>query len=146
MLRKRYVLKYDATHYEIRQDAFSLVELMVVVAIIGILSTIVTVSVLERSDDAKRARVGADFRALETALKTYKLDNGRYPNSLNQLLKVENRKGPWLDKLPNDPWDNAYEYELKGGGTFILTSYGADKQPGGEGLDEDRQYSNRELR
>lgn len=137
MLRKRSVLKYYS---------FSLIELMVVVAIIGILSTVVTVSVLERGDDAKRARVGSDFLAIETSLKMYKLDNGRFPASLDQLLKVENRKGPWLDKLPNDPWDNPYEYELKGGGTFILTSYGADKQPGGDGMDEDRQYSNRELR
>lgn len=120
-------------------------ELMVVVAIIGILSSIVTVSVMDRADDAKRAKVGADFRNIETSLNMYKLDRGRFPNSLDQLLKVENRKGPWADKLPNDPWDNPYEYELKGASTYILTSYGADKQPGGEGIDEDRQFSNREF-
>lgn len=121
-------------------------ELMVVVAIIGILSSIVTVSVMDRADDAKRAKVGADFRNIETSLNMFKLDMGRFPNGLDQLLKTENRKGPWTDKLPNDPWDNPYEYELKGSSVFILTSYGADKQPGGEGIDEDRQYSNRELR
>lgn len=135
MLRRISVHKYT----------FSLIELMVVVAIIGILASVVTVSVLENAEKAKRARVGADFVALETALKTYRLDNGRFPNSLNQLLREDRGRGPWLDKLPNDPWDTPYEYELKGGKTFILMSLGADKQVGGDGINEDRRYSNRPL-
>jgi general secretion pathway protein G len=92
-----------------------------------------------------------DIATLETALKLYKLDNGRYPSSeqgLQALVEAPTvgvlprkwREGGYLEKakVPNDPWGSEYVYICPGlHGDFDLMSYGADGQPGGEGDDED---------
>lgn len=127
-----------------RLHGFSLVELMVVIAIIGLLATVVTVNVIGQAEKAKFTRVKADMDGIKKALKLFRLDMGRYPNSLDELVNAPGgagRKwtGPYLDDLPSDPWDNPYEFQAGSGraNDFEITSYGADGAPGGVEINED---------
>jgi general secretion pathway protein G len=82
---------------------------------------------------------------LSSALDTYRLDLGRYPEKLADLRTSDNEKwnGPYMPKeIPLDPWDNPYVYERAGdaGTDYILRSYGADGSEGGEGEAADVIY------
>jgi len=127
-----------------RQAGFTLIEIMVVVVILGILAAIVAPNVISRIDDAAITRAKQDIRGIESALKLYYMDNSRYPSTnlgLEALVEqpndqsVRNWRGPYLDKLPRDPWNNTYRYLYPGQhGEFDVFTYGADGQPGGEGI------------
>jgi general secretion pathway protein G len=132
----------------IRQAGFTLIEIMVVVVILGILAAIVAPNVISRIDDAAVSRAKQDIRAIESALKLYRLDNFKYPTTdqgLEALVSAPNdpsirnwRQGGYLDKLPRDPWNNTYRYLYPGQhGEFDVFTYGADGQPGGEGINAD---------
>ena len=128
----------------LRQAGFTLIEIMVVVVILGILAAIVAPNVISRIDDAAITRAKQDIRGIESALKLYYMDNSRYPSTdqgLDALTtrpndpSVRNWRGPYLDKLPKDPWNNTYRYLYPGqNGEFDVFTYGADGQPGGEGI------------
>jgi len=127
-----------------RQGGFTLIEIMVVVVILGILAAIVAPNVINRIDDASINRAKQDIRGIESALKLYYMDNSRYPTTdqgLEALTtqpndpSLRNWRGPYLDKLPRDPWNNMYRYLYPGrNGEFDVFTYGADNQPGGEGI------------
>jgi general secretion pathway protein G len=130
------------------QGGFTLIEIMVVVIILGILAAIVAPNVIGRIDDAQIGRVQQDLRGIEVALKFYRLDNFAYPSSeqgLEALVSkpadpnIRNWKaGGYLDRLPQDPWGNNYEYSSPGqNGEIDIFTYGRDGQPGGEGIDAD---------
>ena len=118
---------------------FTLVELMVVVAIIGLLATVVTVSVISQKEDADNTRAKADMKVLSDALDLFKLNLGYYPNSFEELNTRPSRngnkwRGPYLREFPpRDPWGNPYEYTPGSGraGDYEITSYGGDGAPGG---------------
>eukprot|EP00767_Chilomastix_cuspidata_P008420 gnl/Chilomastix_cuspidata/9671.p1 GENE.gnl/Chilomastix_cuspidata/9671~~gnl/Chilomastix_cuspidata/9671.p1 ORF type:complete len:131 (-),score=3.38 gnl/Chilomastix_cuspidata/9671:218-610(-) len=123
---------------------------MVVVIILGILATFVVPKLVGRTDDAKVVKAKVDIKALETALKLFKLDTGKYPTTdqgLEALVsqpesgEVKNwKEGGYLDKksVPKDPWGNEYIYLSPGlNGDYDLMSYGADKMPGGENENAD---------
>ena len=104
-----------------RQNGFTLIEVLVVVAILGILAAIVVPQIMDRPDEAKRVAAKADVAAIVQALKLYRLDNGRYPTQeqgLRALIEkpstdpVPNnwKDGGYLERLPNDPWGNSYQY------------------------------------
>ena len=128
----------------LRQAGFTLIEIMVVVVILGILAAIVAPNVISRIDDAAINRAKQDIRGIESALKLYYMDNSRYPTTdqgLEALVSrpndptLRNWRGPYLDKLPRDPWNNEYRYLYPGRhGEFDVFTYGADGQPGGEGI------------
>ena len=131
------------------QRGFTLVEIMVVVAILGILAALIVPKIIGRSDDARIVAAKQDVATLVAALKLYRLDNQRYP-STEQGLKALVEKptvdpvpanwktGGYLDKLPKDPWGNAYQYLQPGiHGELDIFSLGADGQPGGTGNDAD---------
>ncbi len=129
-----------------RDDAgFSLIELMVVIVIIGLLTTIVVVNVLPSQDRAMVEKARADVRLIETALELYKLDTRRYPTleeGIDILLLAPRgsavRSEGYIKSLPTDPWGNPYQYLVPGEhGTFDVFSYGADRRLGGEGLNTD---------
>ena len=122
---------------------------MVVVAILGILAALIVPKIIGRSDDARIVAARQDVATLVAALKLYRLDNQRYPTTdqgLKSLVEkptadpIPNnwKTGGYLDKLPKDPWGNAYQYLQPGvHGEIDIYSLGADGQPGGTGNDAD---------
>lgn len=126
-----------------KRSGFSLVELMVVIAIIGLLATVVTVSVIGQKEEADRTRVSADMKAIGDALDLHRLNVGNYPNSLEGLLTNTSNsrkwKGPYLKEKAVDPWGNDYGFSAGSGraGDYEITSYGADGAPGGVEVNED---------
>ena len=132
-----------------RQRGFSLIEILVVLVIMGLLISVVAPTVLNSADDARVQKVQADFKAIETALKIYRLDNFVYPSTEQGLvapiepstLSPEPRNfkdGGYLQEMPLDPWGREYLYLSPGeNGEVDLFSYGADGLPGGEGQNKD---------
>jgi general secretion pathway protein G len=129
------------------QRGFTLIEIMVVVVIIALMSTVVIVSTAGRVDDAKIARVKQDLRSLDTMLTFYRLDNSRYPTTeqgLEALVRkpadpsVTNWREGGYGKIVKDPWKRPYVYQSPGEhGEYDLFSLGADGEPGGEKMDAD---------
>lgn len=112
---------------------FTLVELMVVVAIIAILATTASVYFFGALDDADQAKAKAEIQAMKTAVTAYMLKNNRkLPNSLDDLA-------PYMDppKIPMDPWGKPYVYTKDGARKFTIMSYGMDGAPGGDGINAD---------
>ena len=128
-----------------RNRGFTLIELMVVMAIIAGMAALIATNVLDRLADSRVTTARADITTLMQALKLYKLDNQRYPaadQGLDALIhKPANGAANWrpyVEKLPNDPWGNAYQYANPGiKGEIDVYSLGADGKPGGEGHDAD---------
>lgn len=132
-------------------EGFTLIELLVVLVIIGILAGYVGPRIMGHPDDAKRTMAGAQIGSLETALESYRLDNGTYPSTeqgLQALIEaptsgkvpIKWREGGYMKKrkVPTDPWGNAYVYLSPGTHSdFDIISYGADGESGGEGADAD---------
>jgi general secretion pathway protein G len=129
---------------------FTLIEIMAVVLIIGLLSTIVGVSIFAQVDKGRITATSVQIANLESVLELYRMDNARYPTSEQGLDALINEPddarsyppGGYLQKrrVPEDPWGNIYEYEQPGQNnshSFDLWSYGADGKPGGEGVDSD---------
>lgn len=129
------------------QRAFTLIELMVVLVIIGVLAALIVPNVIERADDARVTAARTDVNNLMQALKLYRLDNQRYPTAEQGLQSLLTRPTtgpaapnwkPYVEKLPKDPWGQPYQYLNPGvKGEIDVFSLGADGQPGGEGKNAD---------
>ena len=129
------------------QGGFTLLEVMVVVVILGILAALVVPKIISRPDEARVIAAKQDIASLMQALKLYRLDNQRYPTSEQGLQALVAKPTvapippnwkPYLDKLPNDPWQKPYQYLNPGvKGEIDVMSLGADGQPGGEGKNAD---------
>ncbi len=122
------------------QSGFTLIEIMVVVVILGLLGTLVVQAVGGRPDQAREVKVQNDIASLEGALKLYKLDNFTFPSQAQGLAALtsnpsgsKNWRGPYIERLPEDPWGNAYQYRNPStkGRKFDIYSYGADNTEGG---------------
>jgi general secretion pathway protein G len=130
-----------------RNAGFTLIELLIVMIILGLLAALVAPRMFGKVGTSKQKAAKAQMSLFETALDTYRLDVGKYPTSEMGLaaLRVKpddtdtNWDGPYLPKeIPLDPWGQAYVYVHPGEhGDYDILSYGADKQPGGEGEDTD---------
>jgi general secretion pathway protein G len=128
------------------EDGFTLIELMVVILIIGLLATIVVQNLRSATDKAKRVKAQADIAQIKSGLDRYYLDNGSYPTSdqgLSGLVSAPSTGnvpkdwgGPYLEKIPPDPWGNVYFYQSDGN-SYTLKSFGADGAEGGEGKNAD---------
>ena len=126
---------------------FTLIEVMVVIVILGVLAALIVPRVMNRPNEARVVAARQDIAALMQALKLYRLDNQRYPTTEQGLQALVTRPaaGPaatnwkaYLDKLPNDPWGKPYQYLNPGvKGEIDVFSFGADGQPGGNGVDAD---------
>ena len=123
-----------------RVQAFTLIEILVALTIIGVLLTFVAPMVLNRPDQARNLKLQNDYSAIETALNLYRLDNGRFPNK-NEGLKIlvndENNSLGYLVGLPSDPWGQLYDIEFKPSGGLQIKSAGPDGvfDPAGKGDD-----------
>lgn len=120
---------------------FTLIEILVVMAIIGMLAVMVAPNIFNQQAGAQRDAALSQISSLEAALDTYRLDVGEYPDSLEGLIENDSGRaawnGPYLRReVPMDPWGNAYIYESEGR-SFTLVSYGPDGERGGEGDDAD---------
>ena len=133
------------------RPGFTLIEILVVIAVISLLAALVAPNVFKHVGTAKDATAKSQIEMLGAALDSYRLDNGRYPTSEQGLAALwetptteprpNNWRGPYLRKaVPNDPWGNPYVYLSPGENSkqgYDLMSYGADGQPGGEAEDAD---------
>ena len=131
------------------QAGFTLIEIMVVIVIIGLLSTFVVLNVLPSQDQAMVEKAKADISLLEQAVDMYRLDNLTYPSTehgLDALVAPPDnltnpdryREGGYIRRLPADPWGSPYQYVYPGEhGTFDIYSLGANGRLGGEGQDAD---------
>ena len=129
--------------------AFTLKKIIIVVAILGLLATLIVSKIMSGPDEAKRVAATQDISTIMQALTLYHRDNGRYPSqeqglraltekpATNPVPKVW-KDGGYLQRLPNDPWGNPYQYLNPGvHGEIDVFSYGADSKQGGDGDDAD---------
>ncbi len=145
--RKKRILEVNKN-----QRGFSLIELMIVIVILGLLASMLVPKIMDRPNEARVTKAKMDMKALDSALKLYKLDTGRYPTTeqgLMALIKKPDtrpvprnyRKGGYLDSTtaPVDPWGYDYIYRSPGeeDRDYEIISLGADGMDGGEDFDAD---------
>jgi general secretion pathway protein G len=126
----------------------TLIEMLVVVTIIGLFVALVGPGLWKRVDEAKVIKARAQIDGFMTALGSYKLDTGTFPTTEQVLIALRAKpaeapqwNGPYLPKdVPKDPWDMDYIYKYPGdhgNDDPEIVSLGADRQPGGEGINAD---------
>ena len=132
-----------------RKRGFSMIELMAVIIIMGLLFAVVANNFMGKVDQAKVITTKANLKLLHDAVKSFKMDTGRYPTEeeglsvlIDQPMDVQNyQEGGYIEEteLPVDGWNNEFEYERypENGKPFLIRSYGSDNQEGGEGDADD---------
>jgi general secretion pathway protein G len=120
-------------HLQRSRSAFTLIEVLLVVAILGILTSIVAVKTIGQTDNTKKQAAWTQISVFKTAIAQFDMEVGRLPKDLAELVYEgdSNWPGPFLDseELPNDPWGQPYRYELRGK-RIRITSGGPDGQLG----------------
>lgn len=126
------------------QSGFTLIEVMVVIVILAILAALVVPNVVGQSDKARIKTTETTLATVANGLKTFRVDNGRYPSTqegLNALVTPPQGAKNWPEggyisggAVPKDSWDNDLQYVAPGteGRAYDLFSLGADGQEGGE--------------
>src|SRR5437867_1282026 len=107
---------------DIRRRAFTLIELLLVLVILGILAAIVVPKFAGRTEQAKQAAAVSQIAVFGTALDAFEVDNGYYPKGKNGLVDLvqqprdaQSWRGPYLkSEIPLDPWGHPYIYECPG--------------------------------
>jgi general secretion pathway protein G len=132
-----------------KRHGFTMVELMAMLIIIGLLATLVVTKVATKIDQARVTTTKANLKALHTAVNQFRMDTTRFPTEeegltalVEQPTDVENYEpGGYLEttEVPKDGWGREFIYELypESGKQFVIKSFGADGQEGGEGNDAD---------
>ena len=128
------------------QRGFTLLEIMVVVAILGLLAAMIVPNVIGQGEQAKVDIAKTNMSRIVQQLDMYKFNNGRYPSTEEGIRALVERpasakkwpEGGYLPQIPQDPWGNDYVYLSPGvDGPFDLYSLGADGAEGGTGVDAD---------
>lgn len=132
------------------QAGLTLIEMIVVLAIIALVAALIVPNVIGRPDQARVTVANTDLRTLSAALKMYRLDNGDYPTTEQGLAALAQRpQSPpvpvnwspsgYLEQVPTDPWGRAYQYTSPAGdgAGFRIVTLGKDGELGGEGTDAD---------
>ena len=126
-----------------RRRAFTLIELLLVLVILGILAAIVVPKFAGRTEQARLTAAQSQISTFGTALDAFEVDNGYYPKGKNGLLDLvvaprdaPNWRGPYMkNDIPLDPWQHPYIYEYPGKhspSTYDLMSMGPDGRVGGD--------------
>jgi general secretion pathway protein G len=124
-----------------RRHAFTLMEILLVLAILVVLGSMVSLGYVKIQQEANKKAAKAQLTLLEGAVNTYILDVGSPPSDLSGLVTVPGElanptkwAGPYLDKenLPQDPWNQDFQYEIvdQANAKFRIWSNGPDQQPG----------------
>lgn len=136
-------------HFQIKrhsQSGFSLMELLIVLVIIGLLAAAVGPTLYKRVKQAKQTAAKDQIQSFATALDSYFIDVGEYPDNHQGLSSLRNNSsgnnnwdGPYMNKeIPLDPWNKPYIYRSPGrSGGYEIISYGADGVAGGENENQD---------
>jgi len=136
----------------VRRSAFTLIEIMIVIVILGLLAALVMPNLMGQSEKAKKKIACIQMKTLENALKEFKLQYGTYPTTKEGLQALVQNPDPkkypdypthgFLDSksVPKDPWKGEYIY-VNNGGEIDIISLGADKKEGGSGEDADISLS-----
>ena len=129
-----------------KTHGFSLMELLIVLAIMGMLAALVGPKLFGKVDEGKQKSTKAQIELFGTALDSFRLDVGRYPTTEEGLKALREKvsgadgwKGPYTAKeIPSDAWGKPFVYKCPGDhGDYDLFSYGADGSEGGEGMNQD---------
>jgi general secretion pathway protein G len=133
---------------ERRSGAFTLIEIMVVVVILGVLAVTIIPQFIGTTHDAKVSAAKTHVAELEAALERFNIHMDRYPTAEESLKSLVERpggeaaawRGPYIKQLRPDPWGQPYQYRFPGtrhATSFDLWSRGADQADGGEGQGAD---------
>ncbi len=137
-----------------RKDGFTLIEIMAVIIIIGLLAAVGAMNFLGQTDRARVTTTRANLKMLHNAVAQFKMDTGRYPTEeegltvlIEQPSDVKNyQEGGYVDSsaVPKDAWNNDFVYVAypENGKPYLIMSYGADGQEGGEDLNKDLLSTN----
>ncbi len=131
MIKKQYIKTKKL------KKAFSLMELMVVIIILGLLASFVLPSLTGKGEEAKQKLTCIQMKSVSSALKMYKIDNSTYPTTEEGLSLLSEKKYFEDNKIPRDPWGNNYIYTTTDE-SFEILSLGVDKKEGGN---DDIYYS-----
>lgn len=126
-----------------------MLEIMAVLIIIGLLATLVVTKVASKIDQARVTTTKANLKSLHAAVNQFKMDTGRFPTEEEGLMALIEQPpdvrgwqpGGYLEttEIPKDGWGNDFIYQLypEGPTQFVIISFGADGEEGGEGYDAD---------
>ena len=128
------------------RKAFTLIELLIVITILGLLVAMVTPSLMDTADQQKRKTVCIQMAEIKKALEMFKIDNGMFPETeegLQALLANPDEDKypgyavkPYMQRLPKDAWQKPFIY-INNGDSIELISYGTDRKEGGEEFAKD---------
>ncbi|MEO6092049.1 MAG: type II secretion system major pseudopilin GspG [Novosphingobium sp.] len=132
------------------QAGLTLIEILVVLAIIAVMAYLIVPNVIGRPDQARATVARTDLRTISASLKMYRLDNGDYPTTEQGLKALATRPSSepapanwspngYLEQVPIDPWGRPYTYRspAENGEGFEILSLGKDGRAGGDGVDQD---------
>jgi general secretion pathway protein G len=129
-----------------QRQAFTLIELLLVMVILVVLAAVVVPKFTNRTEQARTTRAKQDITTLDGAMEQFQVDCGRYPTNdeglkalVEQPAGVQNWHGPYIKRgVPADPWNNAYVYQYPGTHNptgFDLYSMGPDGRAGNDDID-----------
>ena len=128
----------------LRQTGFSLIEILIVVALIAVIAGLVANQVFGGQDRAKASLTRTQIQTLTGKIEQYQLDNGNLPGSLSDLVRQPSGSSTWLGPYAKeadikDQWGKDFQYSAGGEGDagYSLISLGKDGKPGGDSVNRD---------
>jgi general secretion pathway protein G len=118
-----------------RRSAFTFIEVMIVIVIIGLLAGAVTLSARHFLDKAKENRARTDLSTFKSALAAFYAENGRYPTNDEGLTVLAPK---YIEQIHNDPWGHAYQYNAPGrNGPYEVLCLGPSGKEGSDNISTD---------
>ena len=130
------------TKRKIKKHNFSLLEVVIAITIVALIAALAVPAVMDDAEEAKKQAAIVEMNTLKGVIIKYKLATGKFPSTLDDLVTNTTGAANWkqyLETVPKDPWKTSYHFELRPEifNKFEIISYGADGQPGGEGINSD---------